>query len=126
MILHIAPDDKFINIAMRIFKNAKPECNDLVIISNKRELSFVKETLVKKIFTNRQVSSDSFYKFLMSYEAIVIHCFSHLNMRFPIGPKVAWIGWGADYYDLIYNSKKLCQMNSLSFPRTKKQAVSFT
>ncbi|MDB2649798.1 TDP-N-acetylfucosamine:lipid II N-acetylfucosaminyltransferase [Porticoccaceae bacterium] len=104
MILHIAPDEKFINIAMRIFENAKPECNDLVIVSNERDLSFVKETLVKKSFSKRQVGSDSFYKFLMGYEAIVIHCFSQLNMRFPIGVKVAWIGWGADYYDLIYNS----------------------
>jgi dTDP-N-acetylfucosamine:lipid II N-acetylfucosaminyltransferase len=104
MILHITPDDKFIDMALRIFEVVKPGGNHCIVVSDKKLLTYV-ECKSVEIITKDKVSSVIFGNSLLKYDAIIIHCFSQLNIRFPKGIKVAWVGWGADYYDLIYNSK---------------------
>ena len=40
-ILHIATDDKFIDMAFQLFEKVSPKCNKLVVLSNDIDLKYV-------------------------------------------------------------------------------------
>ncbi len=104
MILHISPDNFFIDIAYREFEKACPKRNHFKFVTKSNFLLNVKfaqgeiispEILLSKEFLNR----------LVAYKAVVIHFLTPLNAKFvcqiPNRIKVLWIGWGGDYYPLV-------------------------
>lgn len=108
MILHLATDEKFIDIAFRIFEEVYPNKNECIILSSTKELTFIKSTPCSVVNTktvNIKKLATSFKK----YEAVIFHSLDNPHLRILNGmPKditTVWLGFGHDYYDLITKSR---------------------
>jgi hypothetical protein len=120
-ILHIVHDEKFIDIACRVFEAENPDNNTYVIISQPFQLKFIKHTQIQfvgkhNIFNNNFVSS------LTKFDIVILHCMDDIMMqlvaRADADVNFVWIGWGVDYYDLITgDTTKLLLPKTLSKER---------
>lgn len=104
-ILHLVPDTVFIDAAYKNFEPIAPSCNTFLVPSWNRELRYIKETPVK--FVNPySFKNPYFIKSLERYDFIVLHSLNTFNQRLLANInqdlKFVWIGYGYDYYDLIY------------------------
>ena len=72
MILHIVPDEKFIDMAYDIFEAVQPKNNKFLMADNKKLLRYIRKTPVEKI-SKVKFSSRNFAKSLHKYEFVVIH-----------------------------------------------------
>lgn len=105
-ILHLTPDDKFIDHALPVFEAVFPKMNDVVVVSISSELKYVKSKvdhlIVKKSFSSRFKRMLS-YDFFADYDLIIIHSLNSLVISELLGPHLkpplVWLGWGYDYYD---------------------------
>ena len=117
MFLHIVHDEKFIDAAYRIFEEACPGNNKFVIISKRKPLQYIKKTPIR--FVGRfDFFSGRFLNSLKNYEVVFLHFLSEPYMQLLAkadkSVKFAWIGWGADYYDLITGDRtKLFKQKTL-------------
>lgn len=104
MILHIVPDDKFIDMAYNMFEKASPNNNEFMVVGKHEKFKYIKTTPITKISPMKFLSK-SFAKNLEKYEFVVIHWIDDLKKQLitnaPKGVKFVWIGWGGDYYNYI-------------------------
>lgn len=104
MILHIVPDEKFIDAAYRAFEAANPNNNEFVIIGKKQPLRYIKKTPIRFI-GRTEFWSKKFINSLKNYDMVCLHWLDDAKMqllaRADTSVKFVWIGWGGDYYDLI-------------------------
>lgn len=104
MILHILPDDKFIDMAYNMFEKASPGNNEFMIVTKAKKLNYVKTTSITKI-TKFEILSKKFANQLINYEFVVIHWMDILKLQLISNAsdqtKFLWIGWGGDYYNYI-------------------------
>jgi len=104
MILHIVPDEKFIDTAYRSFEAANLDNNEFVIIGKKHLLRYIKKTPIRFI-ERREFGSKKFVDSLKNYDMVCLHWMDDAKMqllaRADQSVKFVWIGWGGDYYDLI-------------------------
>jgi len=118
MILHIVPDDKFIDMAYNMFEIACPNNNEFLVVTNNKNLKYIKTTPVTKV-SHIKFFSHGFKKKLSQYEFIIIHWLDDKNMKLLLEAdkniKFLWIGWGGDYYNLIKSKK-----DNLLLPKTKE------
>jgi dTDP-N-acetylfucosamine:lipid II N-acetylfucosaminyltransferase len=115
MILHIAPDEKFIDMGFRVFEEVAPEQNKLLIITNQKRVNFVKKSDFITCST-KGLRTKKIIDFISGFDAIIFHSMFDFNVQLPIHVKVLWIGWGFDYYDLIYKREScLFLPKTLSF-----------
>lgn len=118
VILHIGIDSPFIDIAYHIFEEVNPSNNEFIFIGEKRNFVYIKETPVKLI-SKKLYLSKNFAESLGKYDMIIFHYLDDLKLQIipniPFNVKIVWIGWGADYYDLITNHNK----KKLFLPLTK-------
>jgi hypothetical protein len=140
MILHLVPDEKFIDAAYRAFEEANPDNNEFVIISKKHPLRFIKNTPIR--FVERsEFWSKKFVNSLKNYEMVCLHWLDDAKMQLlaqaDASVKFVWIGWGGDYYDLItgdttkllkpktlaLSQKHRIQASSLPFKSKIKQII---
>lgn len=119
-ILHVAPDEKFIDAAFFSFEMIAPGKNHFLVVTISSEKKYIKEANVelitpKEFFRKSALTSFSGYEFIVlhSLNYTYVKMLSKLQKRNPI----VWIGWGFDYYDLISGSRK-----NLFLPETKKLA----
>lgn len=115
MILHIVPDDKFIDMAYEIFELACPNNNEFMVITNKEKIKYIKTTPIAKISKKGLLRKKSI-KDLEKYEFIILHTLSDIVKKVILNAnkntKFIWIGWGFDYY---------CYLNkTLLFNKTLK------
>lgn len=111
-ILHLSPDDKFVDMALVYFEFLKPNLNTLFVYANKKP-TYVKSpaTLVNKdtIFTEFDKKK---------YGLIVIHSLSPVWFDFirkiAKDIPIVWVGWGYDYYDLMSNDLLLHKTEKLT------------
>lgn len=108
MILHIAPDEKFIDRAYRAFEKVNPNKNVFLITSNDKELTFTKDINCKRI-SYLTLLKKEFIDNLKNYDFVVLHWLDDWKMRLVLkankSVKFLWIGWGGDYYDYIIDNK---------------------
>lgn len=108
MILHIVVDDKFIDMAYKAFERVYPGKNEFLVISNSKNLKYIKLTPVK-IISLKEFFKKSFMEKLSRYEFVVLHWLDDfkkfLVLNAPEKVKFVWIGWGGDYY--CYTKKNL-------------------
>jgi dTDP-N-acetylfucosamine:lipid II N-acetylfucosaminyltransferase len=96
-LLHVVPDDKFIDMAIREFEAVAPGMNRWVILGKNRPLHYIKSDRVGFLSINKAKSLVREKK----YGAVVIH---GLDSALPLlediseDKKVVWLGWGYDYY----------------------------
>lgn len=110
-ILHLSPDDKFVDMALSTFNTFDCVENDLVVYSRNKSLKFVKNKAF--IIKNpRDIES-----LINNYDLIVVHSLAPIwgrlllkaNKNIPI----IWIGWGYDYYDFINQNLYLKETKDL-------------
>jgi dTDP-N-acetylfucosamine:lipid II N-acetylfucosaminyltransferase len=124
MILHIATDEKWIDIAYNQFENVRPNHNKVIILTEKNSVDFVKKTPFKTLRQD-QITKQVLNELFENVSAVVLHSIDILNfkMYIPNHIKVLWIGFGFDYYDFIYKDT-----NKLLLPKTshlKKKLIKF-
>jgi len=96
-ILHLALDEKFIDMAYAQFERAIPGGNSWCVVSKDNVLKYVSspvDVCVQNNIAERVKNSDS--------NAVVFHSLKDSFLKvldnIPANVKVAWIGWGYDYY----------------------------
>lgn len=108
-ILHIAPDEKFIDSAYEIFESVAPSCNKFLIFPYSKKLKYIKKTPVEfiNIFS---LKNPFFMKSLEKYDIVVLHSLNLFNQEViaHASPslKFVWVGMGYDYYDIIYEDNE--------------------
>lgn len=104
MILHIVPDDKFIDMAYNMFEKASPNNNEFMVVTKQKKFIYIKTTPIT-IVSPIKFLSQSFAKSLKKYDFIVIHWMDDLKKQLiinaPKSVRFVWIGWGGDYYNYI-------------------------
>jgi len=116
MILHLAFDSKFIDIAFDNFEKVYYKKNELIIVSTKNKTKYIKyaKYSVISIF---ELISKNFAKKIEYYDFVVLHSLTSGFMKLILNSnkkvKFIWIGWGYDYYNLIVNGS-----NNLLLPKT--------
>lgn len=104
MILHIVPDDKFIDMAYNTFERASPGKNLFLSVGQPETFTYIKTAPVKTIAA-REFLSKKFAYSLLQYDFVVLHWLDQAKMQLvmnaPPSVKFIWIGWGGDYYDYI-------------------------
>ncbi|WP_146490019.1 TDP-N-acetylfucosamine:lipid II N-acetylfucosaminyltransferase [Vibrio sp. T20] len=110
MILHIAPDEKFIDIAFRLFEEVNPGGNKLVVITKSEELRYIKKSEFIRL-SPEELERKDFNIYFKGVIAVVFHSLAHHNVKVPAGIKTLWIGFGYDYYDLIYSDSDELLLN---------------
>lgn len=121
-ILHLAPDEKFIDHAALVFEKAFPEKNDFIIFSNTNNLQYVKLKPKKIIINNTRLIKKPILKpnQYTDYNLVIFHSFSGLCyeiFNIPEELPTIWFGFGFDYYDLI------CKKNDLLLRKTHSLAI---
>lgn len=104
MILHIATDQKFIDTGFRLFEEVSPGMNKLIVITPEDKVNFIKNTPFDKL-TENELHSKEFNRYLEGVTAVVFHSLRSLHVNLPSNIKVLWIGFGFDYYNLIYRNQ---------------------
>ncbi|TAJ43695.1 TDP-N-acetylfucosamine:lipid II N-acetylfucosaminyltransferase [Methanofollis fontis] len=107
-ILHLVSDEKFIDIAYKNFESVAPSCNTFFVPSWDKKLKYIKNTPVK--FINPFSFKNPFFmKSLEKYDFIMLHSLNTFNQRLlaNANPNLTfvWIGYGYDYYNLIYEDR---------------------
>jgi len=114
MILHIVPDEKFIESAYELFETVAPHNNEFMVITRKKRLQHLDEFPIKKIGIY-EFYHPFFLQNLKKYEFVVLHFLDFYKIRILLKAdntiKFVWIGWGGDYY-------KYFQNYSLFLPKT--------
>ncbi|MCH4880462.1 4-alpha-L-fucosyltransferase (Fuc4NAc transferase) [Pseudomonas sp. TMW22090] len=127
-ILHLARDEKFIDQAIKAFEHAAPGASDLYVYSNK-PLKLVKSRATIPSITS--VLTGKISKHFSKYDLIIVHSLDQVwykaILKLPKSIPVVWIGWGYDYYDIIYDSrtKTLLPLTSLELNITSNKAKLF-
>lgn len=117
MILHIVHDDKFADMAYRAFENARPGANEFVVLGLEKPLKYIRTAPIR--FVNfLQLHTGAFAKTLKGYDLVVLHWLDGDKIRLlrqaDKSVKFVWIGWGADYYDLICRTEELLKPLTLN------------
>ncbi len=106
-LLHIVPDDKFTDMAVRQFECACPGANRYLLPGGEAPHTFVRSDDVESYEFSRLAeeiaSSDA--------DAVVFHSlrrsFYPVLRSVPPNRKIAWIGMGYDYYPMLTASNQL-------------------
>lgn len=107
-ILHLATDEKFVDQAYESFERVAPGSNH-VVVCGEEPMKYVK--LKPDMVIHRySTGSGDFIRRLSEFDFVVIHSLTdpwvRLVNKAPASVKFVWIGWGFDYYDLIFSSEQ--------------------
>lgn len=120
-ILHLANDEKFIDQAIKSFERVAPGANDLYIYSRK-PLRFVRSPA--KICSIVDIVTGKISKGLSGHDVVIIHSLDPVwyktILKLPKDIPVVWLGWGYDYYDIIYGSRERMFLPLTSMELQKK------
>lgn len=95
-LVHIVRDEKFIDWASREFDIAHRGLNDYVIVGRPHPLRYLRSTAARFVDLRELAAMVA----APEVRAVVMHSLSLSAVaRIPPGKRIAWIGWGYDYYD---------------------------
>lgn len=120
-ILHLINDTVFIDTAISSFEEVLPRGNEFLHIGNKNKFHLIKNNQVKQV-PRRLIFRAKFRNYLKSFDAIIFHSFSRFEyfvvaLLAPAKTKKMWIGWGFDYYNLVYKEEELLKTETLNLYR---------
>lgn len=127
MILHIVPDEKFIDMAYNMFEKARPNNNEFMVVGNRSSFKHIKTTPITRISRLRFLFK-SFANSFAKYEFVVIHSLGNYSKIMILNAdkkiKFLWLGWGFDYYcyldQKLFFEKTLCLKEKLLKIKHKK------
>lgn len=107
-ILHLATDEKFVDQAYESFERVAQGANQ-VFVCGEEPLKYVK--LNPSLIVHRySAGSDWLVRRLAEFDFVIIHSLTDAWIRLvnkaPSSTIFVWIGWGFDYYDLIFLSEQ--------------------
>ncbi len=100
-LLHLIPDDKFVDMAVREFEAVAPGQHEWLVLDGQPPWRYLKDARV------RGVSLSAFEAAARSpgVTGVVLHTLygRHFDAlaAVPQGLKMAWLGWGYDYYGMV-------------------------
>lgn len=109
-ILHLAPDEKFIPFAFRLFNELPDVENRLVIrsLGRDRMLRHTSSLAAWRIVSRDYFVSSAMTEDLRWCDCLIVHYLEPLGaammLRAPAGVVKVWSAWGADYHQLIPES----------------------
>lgn len=107
-IVHLVQDEKFIDMAFQTFEKVFPEQNECIVLSESQDLLYIKSTPCSLINVHHEGYQDLVQK-LTEYDVVILHSLSHIQIEvlkhLPKHVVTVWLGFGFDYYDLIYQDK---------------------
>lgn len=107
MIIHIIVDDKFIDVAWEVFERESPGKNKFILLGRKKKLKYIKRAPVTFM---REKELRLFLK-ENSSSPLILHWMDNKKIKLlstlKKTQKIAWIGWGGDYYSLIKGFESL-------------------
>lgn len=103
-ILHLAQDEKFIDMGVNVFEKAYPQCNRLILVHKGKinHVTFENKNIITKKELVKKSKDSSFWK---DVNTVIFHSLFTYNVTIPKGVKVIWLGFGFDYYDYIFSSQ---------------------
>ena len=104
MILHLAQDEKFIDMGFGMFEEAAPGQNECMVLTRSLPLKYIKSIPYTAI-NLREADFKALAKELERYDFVVLHSLDKNIQKILqyVSKKLTmvWIGFGYDYYDLI-------------------------
>lgn len=103
MILHLAPDEKFIDMGIASFERVAPGTNHLVLFRDTYETKYVRTAPVE-VFSGEWFEPKISSLCLEEYDVVVLHSASRYSGAFfdanrsRIRAPLVWLAWGYDYY----------------------------
>lgn len=110
-LLHISHDEKFIDRGLSYFYEDERIFNSLLLVTDKDKNEHV---LTSEDYKLRTENSADIKLIAVNYDVIVFHSLSSYFLRAIEdidGKFLVWIGFGYDYYDLVYKTKYHMMMN---------------
>lgn len=104
-ILHIAYDEKFIDRGLAYFHEDERVCNYLLIVSDASINEYVTTKEDYRLMTSQH---NEIADLAMKHDVIVLHSLPHFLLKAVerIERKyLVWLGFGFDYYDIMYKTK---------------------
>lgn len=106
-ILHLATDEKFIDLAYESFERIAPGSNT-VIVCGTTPFKYVKLT-PDRVVSRFSAGSDALVRYLGEFDVVIVHSlvgvWYRLVCKAPSSVRFVWIGWGFDYYDIVFGSE---------------------
>lgn len=106
MILHLVPDEKFIDFAFGLFDKVTSD-NRFMAITNS-DFKYIKTKKIEKLSIEDSMKK-TFIDSLSKYDFVVIHGFTfnilNIVLKASVDIRFVWLGWGFDYYDIICKNK---------------------
>lgn len=118
MLIHIAPDSPFVDLAFANCETVAPGQNEVYIISANPMLQYVRTSPVQGILDSRRCLRDLPIRRWGRGDALILHSMTGLGSEIArkANCNVVWVGYGADYYyTLLYNGQ-----SSLLLPETRR------
>ena len=104
MILHLAQDEKFIDMGFGTFEEAAPGQNECMVLTWSLPLKYIK-SIPYTVINLREADFKALAKDLERYDFVVLHSLDQNIQKILqyVSRKltIVWIGFGYDYYDLI-------------------------
>jgi len=127
-IIHICPDEKFIDAVWETFESLEPGKNRYLVLGDDRELRYISKARVE--FIGKQPwNNQKLYIQLREASCVILHSLNieHIrliNSRYMEDVNFVWLGFGYDYYDYIAGSVSgLCLSRTAALVRSSKQGV---
>ena len=125
-VLHISPDETFVDYAYDVFESVAPFSNDIWVFSKEPDVRHVTRPVDRLVRVDRlnrgrpKVESANY----CSYDLVVFHSLSAFLypeiFSIPNEKPKIWIGWGFDYYDLVAIGKELILPNTQNILQVDK------
>ena len=98
-ILHLAQDEKFLDMGVNVFEKAYPQCNRLILVHKGKinHVTFENKNIITKKELVKKSKDSSFWK---DVNTVIFHSLFTYNVTIPKGVKVIWLGFGFDVMDL--------------------------
>lgn len=108
MILHIAPDDKFVPFLQGLFEEALPGESMWRVLTCKPIPAFAVPAEGMEVVGNEYYGSEKFKSDLQVADCVIFHSMNlssrqklQVLSRIPVKMPIIWRGWGFDYYGIL-------------------------
>lgn len=100
-ILHLSTDNKFLSLALSSFEENFPECNYLWLLNSDNRVCDKQKSINTIDCLDFRLIRE-----LNKFDVVILHSLDiywYPFILFSKNIKFVWIGWGFDYYDIIYS-----------------------
>lgn len=107
-ILHLISDEKFPDFAYDVFEHVLPNSNFFLLPDIESDIKYLKRINPIRVKYD-SYNNSNFIDSIKNYDLVVLHSLNHFNLevvsRSDMSVNFLWIGFGFDYYDLVYPKK---------------------